>query len=327
MRRLSAILLGSLVLILGWPIRAVPDEPATPAQRDDAMRRHGIDPASPLESRVKPTSPAVLKLFDEPGAAAPTPHTMTPAENRKLSAAFAALPPLHRRVLRERLRSVSFLDGMPNTALTSTVNPHESFPVHDITIRAAIFNEDVSDWLTQKEQTCFSAAGSPLSVSVEAGDLDAIRYVLLHEATHVVDSSLRITPNWRPRKPTDAAPPATAFTEGVWTDRTAPIPRFSDPLLMRVKFRANGRPIPIDQAEPVYTALRRTPFVSLYGSSNWYDDLAEYVALYHLTEKLGQTYRIVIRKDGQETFAYEPMKSELVRGRIGQMKRFYEDGQ
>ena len=51
-------------------------------------------------------------------AAAPTAHALTAVERHKLSAAFAALPPLHRRVLGERLRSVSFLDGMPNTALT-----------------------------------------------------------------------------------------------------------------------------------------------------------------------------------------------------------------
>jgi hypothetical protein len=45
-----------------------------------------------------------------------------------------------------------------------------------------------------------------------------------------------------------------------------------------------------------------------------------------LTEVLGQPYRIVIRKEGNDVFAYEPMKSDLVRGRLGQMKRFYEGG-
>ena len=66
--------------------------------------------------------------------------------------------------------------------------------------------------------------------------------------------------------------------------------------------------------------------MSLYGSSNWHDDLAEYVALYHLTEVLEQPYRIVIRKAGKEVSVYEPMKSDIVRGRSGQMKRFYADG-
>ena len=67
-------------------------------------------------------------------------------------------------------------------------------------------------------------------------------------------------------------------------------------MLERIRFRAGGEPLAIDRAESVYAALRRTPFVSPYGSSNWYDDLAEFVAVYHLTEKLGQPYRIVIRR-------------------------------
>jgi hypothetical protein len=308
---------GLLVFVPVWPAPADDD----PGQRADAVRRHGLDPASPLESRVKGTPAAVLKMFEEGGGAAPTAHALTEEERRKLAAAFAALPPLHRQVLGERLRGVSFLDGMPNTALTSTVNPDEPYRLFHITIRAAILREDVSEWMAWKERTCYEAAGSPLSVSVEAGKLDAILYVLLHEATHVVDFCLGITPAIRP-----GDQPAGAFIEGVWSGHTTPCRRYRDPLLERVRFRACGQTLAIGQAESVYTALRRTPFVSLYGSRNWSDDLAEYVALYHLTELLGQPYRIVIRKDGEDVFIYEPMKSDLVRGRVGQMKRFYEDG-
>lgn len=322
MHRPSPFLAGLLVFFSGWPAPARTDGP-TPAQQADAVRRHGLDPTSALDSRVKETPATVLKMFEE---TVPTAHALTGAERRKLSAAFAGLPPLHRRVLGERLRSVSFLDGMPNTALTSPVNPDEPYRLYHITIRAAILREDVSEWLTWKERTCFEAAGSPLSVAVEAGNLDAIVYVLLHEGTHVVDDCLRITP----AVPAGVSPagdaPATAFTEGVWSGRTTPSLRYREPLLERVRYRAGGRPFVLDQAESVYAALRRTPFVSLYGTTNWYDDLAEYVALYHLTEVLEQPYRIVIRKEGKAIFTYEPLKSDLVRGRVRQMKRFYDDG-
>jgi hypothetical protein len=312
-----------LVFVPCWP--ALEDDAPTSAQRSDAVRRHGLDPSSRLESRVRETPRTVLRMFEEGGGTAPTAHALTAAERRKVSAAFAALPPLHRRILGERLRSVSFLDGMPNTALTSPVNPDEPYRLYHITIRAAILREDVSDWLTWKERTCFNAAGSPLSVSVDAGKLDAIVYVLLHEATHVVDGCLRITPALPAGDRPAGTAPASAFTEGVWSGRTTPSPQYRDPLLESVRFRAGGKSLAIDKAELVYAALRRTPFVSLYGSSNWYDDLAEYVTLYHLTEVLGQPYRIVIRKEGKKVLAYEPLKSELVRGRVGQMKRFYED--
>ncbi len=320
----SPFIAALLVSIFCWPTRGTTDDAAPPAQRADAIRLHGLDPTSPLESRVRETPPAVLKMFEEAGGAAPTAHALTAAERRKLLAALAALPPLHRRVLGERLRGLSFLDGMPNTALTSPVNPDEPYRLFDITIRAAVLGQDVSEWLTEKERTCFEAAGSPLSVAVEAGKLDAIVYVLLHEATHIVDFCLRITPAIPPGDQPAGDAPASAFTEGIWSGSTTPSPRYRDPLLERIRFRAGGKVLAIDQAGSVYAALRRTPFVSLYGSRNWYDDLAEYVTVYHLTEVLGQPYRIVIRKQGKEAFAYEPMKSAIVRGRVGQMKRFYE---
>jgi hypothetical protein len=312
------------LLVFATGSSAQGDDGPSPAQQSDVARRHGLDPKSPLESRVKKTPASVLKMFKDAGDAVPTPHVLTEAEQLMLAAAFAALPPLHQRVLGERLLSVSFLDGMPNTALTSPVNPDEPYRLFHITIRAAILREDISQWLTWKERTCFDASVSPLSVSVEGGKLDAILYVLLHEATHVVDACLQITPALAAGDPPAGGRPSTPFTEGIWSGRTAYVTRYREPLLERVRYRVGGQPYAYDQAESVYTSLRRTPFASLYGSSNWYDDLAEYVALYHLTETLGQPYRIVIRKDNKEVFAYEPMKSELVRGRVGQMKQFYE---
>ena len=83
---------------------------------------------------------------------------------------------------------------MPNTALTSTINPDDSFRLFDITFRAGILKQNLSEWITEKERTCFDTTGSNISVSIEAGTLDAMTYVLLHETTHVVDGSLEITP-------------------------------------------------------------------------------------------------------------------------------------
>ena len=296
------------------------------AQRDEVARRYGLDPTSSLDSRIRETPTAILKMFDDVGTAPPTPHVLTEEERRKLSAAFATFPPLHRRVLSERLRSVSFLDGMPNTALTSTVNPDEPFRLFDITIRAAILHQTVSEWLTEKERSCFDSTGSALSVSIEAGKRDAIVYALLHEATHIVDASLAMTSNLPfGEQPAGGIPPTT-FTRGVWTERTLPAPSYRDPLRELVRFYAGGNTLPIAQAVSVYESLRRTPFASLYGSSNRYDDLAEYVTIYHWTATLKQPYRIVIRKEGKAVFSYEPMKSNLVRDRVDQMKQFYAHG-
>ncbi len=223
-----------------------------------------------------------------------------------------------------RLRSAgwaaSWNDGMPNTALTSTVNPDEPFRLFDITIREAILHQSASEWLTEKERSCFSSKGSPLSASIEAGKRDALLYVILHEATHIVDFCLKLTPT----EPVGERLAESTFTNGVWSERTIPAAPYRDPLRERVRFYADGAALPVDQAEAVYLSLANTPFVSLYGASNCADDLAEYAAVYHWTAVIKQPFRIVIRKRGRAVFTYEPMKSPLVRGRIAQMKRFYE---
>jgi hypothetical protein len=216
---------------------------------------------------------------------------------------------------------------MPNTALTSTVNPQESFRLFDITVNAGILDKNVSEWLTQKERSCFDTTGSPLRVSVDAGaKLDALFYVLLHEATHIVDYTEHITPSVSAdgRHWTADRRPVASFTEGIWNDLSLPALPFRDPLRARVRFYSDGGALPVDQAPQVYRALRRTPFVSLYGGRNSLEDLAEYVTVYHLAEVLKQPYRIVIRRGNDEVFVYEPMKSDLVRRRIGQMKHFYK---
>jgi hypothetical protein len=231
--------------------------------------------------------------------------------------------------LSERLRGMSFVDGMPNTALTSIVNPDESFRLFDITINSAILPKTASEWLTEKEQTCFDTNGSPLRVGVDAGkSLGAICYVLLHEATHIVDFTEQITPpvSADGRSWSTVGRPVSPFSEGVWSDLSTSSPPYRDQLRSRVRFYTKSGALPVDQAAQVYESLRRTPFVSLYAGRNSLDDLAEYVNVYHLAEVLHQPYRIVLRRDNHEIFVYEPMKSELVRRRIGQVKRFYEGG-
>jgi hypothetical protein len=271
-----------------------------------------VDPASPLDSRVGEAEPSVLKMFADAGMPAPSAHVLTDAERRSLARAFTALPPVHQRVLRERLRRISFLDGMPNTALTSTVDPEAATPAYDLTVRAGVLHESVSEFLTKKERTCFDFSGSTRTVAIEAGTLEAIVYVLLHEATHMVDGALGLTPV-EGRTP---AADADLLTTGVWTDRLTVTSEYANPLLDGLVYRRGGRPIAVSDAHEVYGALQRTPFVSLYASSNWHDDVAELVAWHHLTSRMGQPYRIVVRERDQEVLVYEPMASPLVQGRL-----------
>jgi len=294
--------------------------PAAHAQAPPPKASLHIDPASPLDSRVGEADPSVLKMFADADMPAPRAHVLTDAERTSLARAFTTLPPVHQLVLRERLRRISFLDGMPNTALTSMVDPDAATPVYDLTIRAGVLHESASEFLTNKERTCFDFSGSTRTVVVEAGPPEAIVYVLLHEATHMVDGSLGLTPV-EGRNP---AGDAGLLTAGVWTDRLTVASAYANPLLDGLVYRRGGRPIPVSDAHKVYGALQRTPFVSLYARSNWHDDVAELVAWHHLTSRMGQPYRIVVRERDQDVLVYEPLASPLVQRRLRLLTPMYD---
>ena len=294
------------------------------AARDAVLRAHRIDPASPLASRVGETPPSVVAMITDAGMGSPTAHPLSADERAILARAFDVLPPLHKRVLAERLRTVSALDGMPNNALTSPATADEPFRVFDITLRAGLFRENMSQFLTKKERTIFDSGASPMAVSIDGGSLEALVFILLHESTHIVDGSMHMTPGtWVDGGTTDA-PITSDFLVGIWTDRLSVAPVHAQPLLDRIVFRNGGAPLPVAQAPDVYAALSRTPFASLYGSSSAPDDLAEFVAWYHLTQKLDQPYRITVRNGDREVYAYEPMRSPLVQKRFAAMNVFYK---
>jgi hypothetical protein len=318
---LSVFLFVVLMTVSFYSRGQATDTTSTTNQKSQFQRKYGLAPATPLMSRVQETPTSVIKMFKEAGML-PSRHQLSMAERLKVEKAFAALPPLHQRVLKEHLRSISFLDNMPNTALTSIVNTDDAYPLFDITFRAGTLTQNVSEWLTEKEHTCYEVKGSPLSISIEAGKLDAIVYILMHEATHVVDGSLGILAgNSNTQKPVDTT--KGTFTTGVWSAPTVFASPYRSKLLDSTHFRSRGKILPIDSARSLYLALERTPFVSLYSTSSRHEDLAEYLTVYDFTQKLKQPFQIIIRDKKKKVFVYEPMKSKLVKSRLRYMKFFY----
>ncbi len=271
--------------------------------------------------RVATAPESVFKMFQEAGMA-PVNHELTALEVMKIEKAFAALPPLHQKILKGHLHSISFMDNMPNTALTSPIESPDSTKIFNITFRAGILHETISEWATWKEHTCYEASTTPTyEISIEAGDLDAIVYILLHEATHVLDAALEITPPVLDRA--DLVEP-TPLTEGIWYKMNVPNEKYIDSLLEKTRFRS-GKKVPIESAPEVYQALRKTPFVSLYGMASWSEDFAELATIYHLTKKMNQPFYVLVRKNKLELTRFEPMKNKLIKRRLKQLKFLYRE--
>ena len=290
----------------------------------EIQKQYRLDPKSTLLSRIAVTPDDIIGKFQDTGMS-PTEHQLTKDEIKTISAAFAALPALHQQVLRQHLKSISFLDNMPNTALTSPVTKDEGINLYHITFRAGILHQTISDWVTEKERTCFKAGDSTITISVQAGLLSALTYIMLHEGTHVVDGSLHLiaadTVGGQPRPNSFTK----RFAQGIWKNINTHEWPVTDSIVLKSRFRPGGRPFRTSEAKKVYTGLSQTPFVSLYSTASWHEDLAELLTVYHLTNTFKQPFRIVVKQNGREIFGYEPLNSGLIKKRVGLLIRFYKN--
>lgn len=271
------------------------------------------------KNRIEAAPESILKKFVEAGMS-PTDHVLTEIEQEKVAKAFSLLPPLHVKILEEHLQSISFMDNMPNTALTSPLETQDTIKKFNITFRAGILNETISKWATWKEKSLYDFTANPsYELQIDAGNLDAFVYVLLHEATHVVDAVLELTPHV---EEVDAAMIPTAYTKNIWRLFNTPEDKFIHPLLEKTRFRS-GKIQPISSASALYDALKKTPFASLYGMASCYEDIAELITIYHLTATLHQPFVVYVKEQGKIISKFEPMKNELVKKRLKQLQFLY----
>ncbi|MDP9079037.1 MAG: hypothetical protein M3O71_16535 [Bacteroidota bacterium] len=295
------------------------DVPISAIEKKSIQTKYDLDQSSTLSTRVTKTPTDVLKDFSGV-TVLPKEHPLTAKEQEIVDQAFAILPTFTKKVLKNHLQGISFLDNMPNTALTSPVDT-ESYRIYHITIRAAILKQTVSEWLTEKEHTCFDTSGSKLTLSVVGGKLNALVYVLLHESTHIVDGSLGMFNQSQLIADNPWRAAGSRFAGGVWIDRTSFVPAVQDTLILKNHFR-RGPPMKLERAVQAYQALATLPLVSFYSTASWNEDLAEYVAISYLTQRLHQPFKVTISQNGTEIFRFDPMHSQNVKSRNQIMEIF-----
>ena len=304
----AVLVVTALVGLAGAAWSATPDASTAPSTR---LAAFGVDPGSTLRSRIGPPTALVVETYVKAGAADITSHEFTDKEWALVETALARLPPLHRRILQGHLRRLSFVDGKPGagSALTSRADAEQKSDVFDITLRASLLQESLTDFLNTKEANLFEADGSGYAVRFEAGTTDALTYILLHEATHVVDQTLGLTAS-------DASP----FRVGIWTAPRQLAEPYASSLVSKTWFRRAPK-IPIGQAPTYYRALGQTPFVSFYATAAAPEDLAELVAWQQLVTRFGQTLTLEVRDgEGRTAYAYEPLRSARFRGRFPEVE-------
>lgn len=241
--------------------------PFAQAMRQKSVQREAVG-TELLMDRVGPPSDEAVGVFKYAGMENVTPHVLTTPEWAKVEAVLNSLPSLTKRVLMKKLHRLAFVDGIPGegTGLTSPVAKTGSY---DITLRASIFDESLSRFLTTKERRVFTDDGSGTVVSVEGTGTDALTYVLLHESTHVMDKSCGLTAS------------GSRLVGGIWSDESDLAPQLSSSVAATTIFRGGSR-IEVGRAVGLYDALSTSPFVTLYATASSSEDLAELVAWHEI---------------------------------------------
>ncbi|MCX5785114.1 MAG: hypothetical protein NTX59_05455 [Elusimicrobia bacterium] len=279
-----------------------------------SLENYKFDPAIPLADRIVIVPPDMLKSAAETdGRADYKAYDPTAADKELFSKYLALLPPVYGRVFRERCVGVYFIENFMGNGVTSWVVDGKGVIYFYMILNPASLKNNLSKTLTDRERSCFIARPG-LDIKVNAGQkYKGLLYALFHEGTHAVDYIKGVTPFADDSMPSGyfpASPLAGDFFRTVWADYRVPlIPGLIDGRENITFYGLGGGPkLEMYGVPAMYRELTFSPFISLYGSKSWAEDLAELASFAFITQKLGQPYSIGLTGFGPGPEVFYPMK-------------------
>jgi len=290
--------------------------------------KHAVDFAKPLHERIGGESAIILRyLRDLDGRSDYQFYHPTAREKGEVMRTIARLPLLLRTNLDKNVIGIYFIKNFASSGLTDWVRDENGKLFSFVVLSEAVFRKTVSELLTAREMTCFKRDGSGISVRIDAGNDPALDYILLHEAVHAADYSLRISPFVE--RVSELAQRIQEKRYSVvdlyWQDDRTPSFDYDFELRDKVSFYGfrNGPHLNLSDAVGIYRSLSKSPFISLYASQYRAEDLADLVAMYHLGIRLKRNYTISLFQNGKLLSRYFPLTFKDVRERFEDILFFY----
>ena len=275
---------------------------------------------SDLPDRIGTAPDFVLDYWSQQDGRQYAAHDLSPEERDIFRQCLADLPETYKTILKERLIGIYVVDDFLGSGLADYVLDENDRVYTILLFNPLVLQDNLTDLVTRKENTCFIPDRPDMSIAVNLDDrLPGLLYILMHEATHIVDYVNRCTPYVEPDilkiKGNFSEP--RPFTDRLWADYT----RFRDDCVFAYKDQvtfygmSQGPKITISAAADVYRAMAGVPVASLYGTFNWAEDFAEYMTFRYLTKEKGTDYTITVSDKGKIVFQYQPFENEQVADR------------
>ena len=278
------------------------------------LEYHDFNSSSSLSDRIKLMPEKVLDFYRQMDNRQDyQAYNPSSADKALVLEYLSLLPPIYGKVFRERCVAIYFVENFMGNGIANWTLDRDNRIYFHIALNPASLKDNLSQTLTERERSCFIGAPG-LSISVNTGTkYKGLAYALFHEATHGVDYVKGITPFTDkdfPRKywPKNICNGGIFFKS--WKDYSIPLKDMDFKGRDRITFYglSGGPKLKIKEAPSLYKGLVSSPFISLYSSKSWAEDLAELASFQMITAKLGQPYIITLSGFGQEIIL-EPMSS------------------
>jgi hypothetical protein len=322
-----------LVTCLYVPLNAAAEDSALEGKLE-FFERFEANLALPLIERVQTMPDDFLKLlieFDKSIGIKNTDYKARPltAEEKKLFISYVSvLPGRYRTTFENKLLAVYFVDHFAGAGLTDWFVDKQGAFYYYMILNSALLKESLDGWLTYRENSFFTA-GSPFSIKVRTGtDYRALLYGLLHEGGHIVDFEYHVTPfiDELHKEVLKQESEVSDFTRGVWEGQKKPVAgyAFNNQDRLNVYGIFERELIPDGEMEVMFRQLSRTPFVSFYAGTAWYEDFADLITYHHVDRNLGGSIRVELYNGGKLVKRYSPTRRNAGGDRKKIMKNFLE---
>lgn len=296
------------------------------------LSNYKFDPSSSLISRVRKPEPFIMKyLQDMDGRPDYAPYEPTPKERKMIADALEKLPPLTVKTMKQKLVGIYFVNDLYGSGLSDWLIDDRGEKFVILVFNPITLKMGLSEWLTWKENSAFNPDTPGSGIQINCGNKYQGFYgILIHESAHGVDYILNINPFVEPstlyydQLQNKKIVNPTPFVKDIWQYANQPFATSDYPYRKKVSFYAAKKEnlIPVSKADECYRGLESSPFVSLYGSQSWSEDLAEMVMFHHLVNILRQPYVIMV-SNGNSVSKYSPMENPRVMERRKNIEWFY----
>jgi hypothetical protein len=312
------------------PAEEVADDPVRNGVRLSQLRTHAVrsitywrqpDQLKPRQINIGPAPPELIEFMHLDNAfqgysERPVPVSRDSEILRDVEAAMASLPRVIRRIAERRLFYIALVRDLGGgTGYMDVVADTDGSAAGGfIVLDEEALDRTANAWASWREGSAFQPGTDwRIEVRIEKPKADnqvnAIRYILLHELGHVVDAVLGVTQIGGGNTQNIAD---NGFYELSWThpppSQTTVLPgdenrtRFDDswPDRQQLGFYSfDASAFGIDDVPPIYEWLSETNFPTLYAASSSAEDFAESFVNYVHVVLDQRPYEIRLLKSGQ----------------------------